>query len=374
MEYSSVKNLKGFPFFHHFVSHWFYPYLPSHPDLLEGNVRMLLQWGKALFGGRRLISSDRYSFSLIPGLDQMIPQMDLPSDFIPSGQEPMDFRERLRDFIFGAYRFYKLYQDAGDFIDPFEDNPFVLDGPFTRAADLYTEEQLCDLALRVAHDGHYRSAGRLYERAQRDYGSHSGEVWRGIAVVCMMEERNEEALKALREAIKEEGMRAGTAEKVASLLIHLGRKSDAITFIREAEDQIEGEDAIHLIATRMRLLHERGDVEGALQAAYKADYLSDSNDREISEELLRLLLKSGHAEDAAKRAHSAGLPLYEGLSLVATGDRTEGISLLAEALRSGEISPTRLEEEMRLLSRYDLPKWERALIIDSTILLSHEAK
>lgn len=373
MEYSSAKNLKGFPFFRE-AAHWFYPYIPSHPALLEGNVRVLSQWGRALFGGRRLISSDRYSFALIPGLDRMIPDMEIPGGVVPSYPEELTFREQLRDFIFGAYRFYKLYGDAGAFIDPFEENPFVLDGPFTRAVDLYTEEQLCDLALQVAHDGHYRSAGRLYERAQRDYGSHSGEVWRGIAVVCMMEDRDEEALTALREAIREEGMRAGTAEKVASLLVKLGRKGEAITFIQEAEDRLEGTDAIHLVAQRMRLLVERGDVESALQAAYKADYLANGDDPALSEELLHLLLRSGRAEEAVKRAHNVRLPLYEGLARLATGDRTGGITLLSRALREGAISPTALEEAMPLLSRYDLPDWERALILDTIIITSHEAE
>ena len=373
MEYSSVKNLKVFPFFSS-PAHWFYPYIPTHPDLIEGNVRMLADWGTALFGGRRLVSSDRYSFSLIPGLDRMIPQMDLPGGVSLGESEPMTLREQMRDFLFGAYRFYTLYSDASDFISPFEGHPFVLDGPFTRAADLYTEDQLCDLALRVAHDGHYGSAGRLYERSQRDYGSHSGEVWRGIAVVCMMDDRDEEALHALEEAIREEGMRSGTAERVVSLLVKLGRKSDAIDFIRQAEDQVEGPGRVRLVAERVRLLRERGEPEETLQAAYKADFLADGEDKEISETLCALLLKSGQAEEAVKRAHSSSLPLYEGVARIATGERTEGIALLSDALRRGEIGPDRLREPLTLLDKYDIPDWERALIYDTITLQSYEAK
>ncbi|WP_288967074.1 hypothetical protein [uncultured Porphyromonas sp.] len=373
MEYSSVKNLKVFPFFSS-PAHWFYPYIPTHPDLIEGNVRMLADWGTALFGGRRLVSSDRYSFSLIPGLDRMIPQMDLPGGVSLGESEPMTLREQMRDFLFGAYRFYTLYSDASDFISPFEGHPFVLDGPFTRAADLYTEDQLCDLALRVAHDGHYGSAGRLYERSQRDYGSHSGEVWRGIAVVCMMDDRDEEALHALEEAIREEGMRSGTAERVVSLLVKLGRKSDAIDFIRQAEDQVEGPGRVRLVAERVRLLRERGEPEETLQAAYKADFLADGEDKEISETLCALLLESGQEAEAVKRAHSSSLPLYEGVARIATGERTEGIALLSNALRRGEIGPDRLREPLALLGKYDIPDWERALIYDTIILQSYEAK
>lgn len=373
MEYSSVKNLKGFPFFGS-PAHWFYPYIPTHPDLIEGNVRMLTNWGKALFGGRRLISSDRYSFSLIPGLDRMIPQMDLPEGVSLGESEPMTLREQMRDFLFGAYRFYTLYSDAGDFINPFEGHPFVLDGPFTRAADLYTEEQLCVLALRVAHDGHYGWAGRLYERSQRDYGSHSGEVWRGIAVVYMMDDRDEEALHALEEAIREEGMRSSTAEKVASLLVKLGRKSDAIDFIRKAEDQVEGPGRVRLVAERVRLLRERGEPEETLQAAYKADFLADGEDREISETLCTLLLETGQAEEAVKRAHSSSLPLHEGAALLATGERAEGIALLRQALHTKPGNAPRLEALLSLLARYDIPDRERALIYDTITLPSYEAK
>lgn len=373
MEYSSVKNLKVFPFFSS-PTHWFYPFIPTHPDLIEGNVRMLADWGTALFGGRRLVSSDRYSFSLIPGLDRMIPQMDLPGGVSLGESEPMTLREQMRDFLFGAYRFYTLFSDASDFISPFKGHPFVLDGPFTRAADLYTEEQLCDLALRVAHDGHYGSAGRLYERSQRDYGSHSGEVWRGIAVVCMMDDRDEEALHALEEAIREEGMRSGTAERVVSLLVKLGRKSDAIDFIRQAEDQVEGPGRVRLVAERVRLLRERGEPEETLQAAYKADFLADGEDKDISETLCALLLESGQAVEAVKRAHSSSLLLYEGVARIATGERTEGIALLADALRRGEIGPDRLREPLTLLDKYDIPDWERALIYDTITLQSYEAK
>lgn len=373
MEYSSVKNLKVFPFFGS-PAHWFYPYIPTHPDLIEGNVRMLTNWGKALFGGRRLISSDRYSFSLIPGLDRMIPPMDLPGGGSLGESEPMTLREQMRDFLFGAYRFYTLYSDAGDFMSPFRGDPFVLDGPFTRAADLYTEEQLCDLALRVAHDGHYGWAGRLYERSQRDYGSHSGEVWRGIAVVYMMDERDEEALHALEEAIHEEGMRSSTAEKVASLLVKLGRKSDAIDFIRKAEVQVEGPGRVRLVAERVRLLRERGEPEETLQAAYKADFLADGEDKEISETLCTLLLETGRAEEAAKRAHSSSLPLYEGVALLATGERTEGIVLLRKALHAEPTNAPRLEALLTLLAKYDIPDRERALIYDTITLPSYEAK
>ena len=286
----------------------------------------------------------------------------------------MTLREQMRDFLFGAYRFYTLYSDAGDFISPFRGDPFVLDGPFTRAADLYTEEQLCDLALRVAHDGHYGWAGRLYERSQRDYGSHSGEVWRGIAVVYMMDDRDEEALHALEEAIHEEGMRSSTAEKVASLLVKLGRKSDAIDFIRKAEDQVEGPGRVRLVAERVRLLRERGEPEETLQAAYKADFLADGEDREISETLSALLLEVGRAEEAVKRAHSSSLPLHEGVALLATGERTEGIALLRQALHTKPANAPRLEALLTLLAKYDIPDRERVLIYDTITLPSYEAK
>ena len=189
-----------------------------------------------------------------------------------------------------------------------------------------------------------------------------------------MDDRDEEALHALEEAIREEGMRSGTAERVVSLLVKLGRKSDAIDFIRQAEDQVEGPRRIRLVAERVRLLRERGEPEETLQAAYKADFLADGEDKEISETLCALLLESGQAAEAVKRAHSSSLPLYEGVARIATGERTEGIALLSDALRRGEISPDRLREPLTLLDKYDIPDWERALIYDTIILQSYEAK
>ena len=78
--------------------------------------------------------------------------------------------------------------------------------------------------------------------------------------------------------------------------------------------------------------------------------------------------------EAVKRAHSSSLLLYEGVALIATGERTEGIALLADALRRGEIGPDRLREPLTLLDKYDIPDWERALIYDTITLQSYEAK
>lgn len=377
MEYSTVKNLKRFPFFQT-PAHWFYPFMPDHPDLNQASVQVIMQLGTMLFSGRVPISSDLYSFALIPGLDQMVPAAY--EGWVPSDHPGDDLRtgtssEMLRDFIFGAYRFYHLYDYASDFVNPFVHHPFVLDGPFTRSPELYTEEELCDLAVRVAHDGHYRSAGYLYERARRDYGSHSGEVWRGIAVVCIMEDRNEEALRALQSAIAEEGVRAGTAEKVASLLVNLGRKGDAITFIEEVEDRLSGSSGVSLVQQRMELLRERGDIEAALQAAYKADYLADGTDTDITAALCELLLRTGDktkAEEAVRRAQGASLPL-EGIALIATGERSRGITTLAAALAGGQLTPDQLEEALPLLSFYDFSLRECSLIHDTIVLRSeHE--
>ena len=136
--FAGFSQMKRFPFFNT-LSNWFLPFYPEHPDVIEkwNNERgskalqMLTKVGA-------FCDSDRYSLVMV--FDQIIRQM--PKDMLDlvekgeaipmpvGGEVPIDEQEKpayfRRQYLQDLYRFYKLFPQRSEFVNPFDNENRVL--------------------------------------------------------------------------------------------------------------------------------------------------------------------------------------------------------------------------------------------------------
>ena len=373
LEYHNAVHMKMHPFFLKPIN-WFLLFDPSHPALSEDNVRTMERLTPIVFQGRQIISSDLYSYGLLVDwrpIAGQIEQMgqELPTEIVLYERDP---RSVMREYIFGAYRFYHLFIAKDRFHNPFTAMPYLLDGAFTQIPMLYDEEAYLRLAGHLGGQKHYISAGYTYARLVEEWGHDSAEAWRGLAVANIRIGLKLDALYCIDKAIGEEGLTAVTASNKAGLLWDLGRRGEAVVFLEKAEGEVPEEETYELAIRRARMLRDLGRNEEAVTVAFKADYLEEElpGKSEARELLIRILLKEGRAAEALSKAeHLDSKPYYRGIALLASGQRKEGLRALkvwATKDRHGAHKEA-LSALLPLLTRYGIPEWEQSLIYDAIL-------
>lgn len=376
LEYHNAVHMKVHPFFTKPVN-WFLAFAPEHPFLDRANAETMEELAPIVFQGRQVVSSDLYSYGLMVDwrpIAAQIAQMgqEVPREALP--RQNTDARSVMRDFIFGAYRFYHLFVGKDRFHNPFEAMPYLLDGAFTQIPCLYDEEEYLRLAGALGAQNHYISAGYTYARLVEEWGNDTAEVWRGLAVANIRLGEKYDALFCLDKAIEDEGITGITASSKANLLWDLGRRGEAILFLEKAESETEESEMYALTLKRARMLKKIGRSEEALSAAFKAEYLEgEQPGKTVAKRfLIRLLLEEGREKEALQKA--SGAPhdtLYHGLTLLANRQRKEGIKKLREwVFEAGtdEEEKDKLPQLLELLTRFEIPAWEQALIYDSIMM------
>lgn len=363
-----TSELKGFEFFSS-ISHWFMPFTEDYPALSKENVAAFKSVLPMMLQGQRLISSDLYSYAFIPAWQQVAGSISAQMAGQPMPDTPLSapsVTDGVREFVFGAYRFYMLSSMANTLVNPFTDEPYIIDGAFLSDRGLLSESGLLRLATMMVGFGQYRSAGRTYERVVADHLTDTAEVWRGMSVASLMRNDDEKALHQLHNAIRLEGKSEMTVQKIAQILNRLGRKQEAVKWLTGSEEELE-EVSYRLPLLRAMLAYELGQTDAALKAIYKADYLAEGKVGKVTVLLAELLLQSGSAEKAAEalsRVDESGqILLWKGLTALASGHRPEGLQSLKAWVANGSQGPT-LTEKLPLLGAYGIAPWEQALIQD----------
>ncbi len=367
--YHLVTGLKGFAFFSK-MSHWFLRFDEQYPDLDQANVEVFTRILPFMSQGRRMISTDMYSYALVPAWREVVRGMeaDILEQSMPDATPlpaPTEV-DGARELLFSAYRFYQLSSHRHTLVSPFARSPYLLDGAFLSRRGLLSEEGLLKLATMMVGFGQYDAAGRTYERVVADYLTNTAEVWRGMSVASIMRNDHEGALQQLQKAVELEGPTAITASKIAELLIKLGRRGEAIKWLETSEEQVE---SYRLPLLRAELLYQAGRNDEAMKAAYKAHYLSDGKNAKSLSIIVELLLLSSKAQEAKElleRTTNSGegaLLFWRALSTLAEGQRKEGIEQLSQWAKGGSPDLTLLAK-LQLLSPYGYSTSDQSLIKD----------
>lgn len=172
MYMGSFKVLKQrFPFFN-IACNWFWPFTMTHPELPAGLEKNKLV--KLMINNAGLCDSDKYSFCLMAlqmpldagsdkaaKMQESLADIDLPAPMERDAAEC--YKDELRSYVQGFYRFCNLYIHREAFVNPFQRNLFIADySPFDNIMN--DEELLVRMADFAFKDKSYDLARSLYER------------------------------------------------------------------------------------------------------------------------------------------------------------------------------------------------------------------
>ena len=377
MYMGTFKVLKQrFPFFN-VTSNWFWPFTLNHPDMPKevGNNPFV----KLFFHNQNLCDSDKYSFCLMADHMKQMPQADgLVSKMLSSMNETKedmeaisdqsDFRETLRSYVQGFYRFCNLFVHREQFVNPFQLNLFIADyAPFDRL--LTDDDFLLRMANFVFKDKSYDLARTLYHRLpeamhtvntlQKEGYSH--EQCKDYAEACICYERADvlkphsswtlhrlascwrvqadyqKALKCYDELEQLDHENVETALRQAECLVYLKRYDEALKYLYKVNYlQPDSEDAIRALAwcsllTRKYEQAEKYYTKLLNQQPTASDYLNAGHTAWLQGKLQEAVMlyrqsqeKNRNAEFLAKDADI----------LKASGLTDDDLAMMADAVES----------------------------------------
>ena len=278
MYMGTFKMLKQrFPFFS-VAANWFWPFTFRHPDIPEDarnnpTINLLVR-------GAALCDSDKYSFclmaSMLPagvmgeGLKQKLEEAmggdaSPGTDFWTNQPTEVTFKEALRSYVQGFYRFCHLFVHRDAFVNPFKLNMFLADYPpfdsllvendfLGRMADLAFKDKSWLLAFglysRISPEhctaGRYQRMGYCAEQTGQKQKAleayitadsmkpHSVWTLRRLAALWRNEGQFDKAHNCYEELDSLEPDHADTSLRLAECCIHLKRYDEAFKHLFKA--------------------------------------------------------------------------------------------------------------------------------------------
>lgn len=281
MYMSSFKMLKQrFPFFG-VASNWFWPFTLEHPDVPQAARNHTLL--RTLVNQAGLCDSDKYSFSLMvdmfpkqgggnPLQEQMLEAMGQMSAAQPPAPEPdalTAFKDELRSYVQGFYRFCNLYIHREAFMNPFRENLFIVDyAPFDRL--LLDDEFMLRMANFVFKDKSYALAQKLYIRLSP--AALDAEVYQRLGYCHEQGGEYAEAVTCYEKANILKPRSVWTLRRIAACNRVLGNFHAALAAYDELAEMYTEDADIALRQAECLIRLEQ--YEEAFQYLFKANYLA----------------------------------------------------------------------------------------------------
>ena len=158
--FGGFSHMKRFPFFNDMIN-WFTPFYLEHPSLCSVSSKLGdTMFLNALMERSNFCESDKYSFAFaieqiadqLPNNIKNVINSDATFGSLVQSDDKEDAFSIRRTYLQDLYRFFRLYDKAGDFINPFEDNgkgDFISDS-FFFTYKCFEESGLDDVKLRLA--------------------------------------------------------------------------------------------------------------------------------------------------------------------------------------------------------------------------------
>ena len=277
MYMGSFKVLKQrFPFFNN-ACNWFWPFTMHHPELqhdLSDNkiVRMLIN-------RTGLCDSDKYSFCLV--LSQMPPEkLKMSAATLPELEESMmmlneeadkadTFKEELRSYVQGFYRFCNLFIHREQFVNPFQQNVFLADyEPFNRL--LNDDDMLLRMANFAFQDKSYDLARNLFLRLPTEMFTDS--ICQKLGYCCEKAGDTEAAIAHYEKANLLRPHSQWTLKRLTTCLRLSGQYEKALTHYNELAEMLPEDAHIAIHQAECLICMERYD--DAFKYLFKVNYLN----------------------------------------------------------------------------------------------------
>lgn len=272
MYMGSFKMMKQQFSFFNVLCNWFWPFTLNHSAVPQAARDSALI--KTLIGNAQMCDSDKYSLCLmVEKMNLHKAAVPLPEEFMKNSSqldgERLDdidteeaFKNELRSYVQGTYRFYNLFNHRSAFSNPFQHNLFIADSApfdhllnddsfllrmaffvfndksyvqalnmFTRLSDnAKTAEVLQKQGFCCEQLQQYEQAISCYEQANQ---TRPGSIWtlRRLATCCRAIANYTKALNCYDELAKLEPENVNTALRQAECLIHLKQYDEAFKYL-----------------------------------------------------------------------------------------------------------------------------------------------
>ena len=277
MYMGSFKVMKQrFPFFNT-VSNWFWPFTLNHPEVPESARKSKLT--KLMISNVGLCDSDKYSFCM---MSAHIPS-NLKSDKLQEGMfERLEeiqtnhdtdaetlFKNELRSYVQGFYRFCNLYLHHEQFTNPFQHDLFIVNyAPFDKM--LRDDSFLLRMINFVFKDQSYALASKLFEQlSPNNYDAEVLQKW-GI---CNEHEGNiRKAIECYKQSDLLKGHSLWTLKRLAHCYSQMGDYTKALTCYDQLAERNDEDVSIALKQAECHIHLKQ--YEEAFKYLFKADYLA----------------------------------------------------------------------------------------------------
>lgn len=383
MYMTTFKVLKQrFPFFK-VAANWFWPFSLRHPEIPDSARKS--DTLKVLLHSAGLCDSDKFSFCFMvagmpnlstsganAGIMEKLPYEMRQAIEKNGTQSQPSYKELLRSYVQGFYRFCNLFIHREAFPNPFSNNLFIVDYP---PFDTLLEDD--DFLLRMADfafkDKTYALARNLYERVERE--KLTAGMSQRLGYCYEQEGQTDKAVDfyELANALKPDS--EWTLRRLATCQRLIGNYSESFRAYSELAT-LRTEDANVSLHQAECLIHlER--YEEAFKFLFKADYLAPDSVQTTRALAWCSLLTQKYAQ--AERYYEtilAGTPspsdwLNAGHTSWLQGKVGEAVTRyrqsVAAAKKSGatDIAENFLATDLPLLRRAGLSEEEIALMSDA---------
>lgn len=277
MYMGSFKVMKQrFPFFNT-VSNWFWPFTLNHPEVPESARKSQLT--RLMINNVGLCDSDKYSFCMMSAhIPSNLKNDKLQASMLEQLQEieishDIDaetlFKNELRSYVQGFYRFCNLYLHHEQFANPFQHDLFIVNyAPFDKM--LHDDSFLLRMISFVFKDQSYALANKLFEQlSPNKYNIEVLQKW-GI---CNEHEGNiTKAIECYEQSDLLKGHSKWTLKRLAHCYSQIGDYLRALTYYDQLAEQNNEDSSIALKQAECHIHLKQ--YEEAFKYLFKADYLA----------------------------------------------------------------------------------------------------
>ena len=277
MYMGSFKIMKQrFPFFNT-VSNWFWPFTLNHPEVPESARESRLT--RLMINNVGLCDSDKYSLCM---MSTHIPSQLKNDKFQESMLERLEevqpnhetdaetlFKNELRSYVQGFYRFCNLFLHHEQFTNPFQHDLFIVNyAPFDKM--LRDDSFLLRMINFVFKDQSYALANKLFEQlSPNNYDAEVLQKW-GI---CNEHEGNiRKAIECYKQSDLLKGHSQWTLKRLAHCYSQMGEYVKALTYYDQLAEQNNEDVSIALKQAECHIHLKQ--YEEAFKYLFKADYLA----------------------------------------------------------------------------------------------------
>lgn len=374
MYMGSFKVMKQRFSFFNVVCNWFYPFTMNHPEVPQGlsENRML----KVLINRTGLCDSDKYSFCLMMSqmknqtqehMDQFVENMgnvDLTSEDVLDPTQL--FKEEMRSYVQGFYRFCNLYLHREEFVNPFQLNLFLADHfPFQKLLD--DDDMLQRLAEFEFKDKSYNIALDLYKKLPQE--KLTANIFQKMGYCYEQEGNVEQAIILYERANLLKPHSKWTIKRLAASSRAAGNYAKAFDYYTELEEFLPEDADVALHQAESLICLQRYDE--AFKYLFKANYLKPQSAL-ATRALAWCSLLTGKYEQAEKYYQKvlehAPTPtdyLNAGHTAWLQGHIAEAVSRYRNARNNDSKTLEFLKEDEELLKRAGLTDEDLAMMKDA---------